>query len=204
MKRIMIFAILGIIVVGGVLAGPLMSAVETPDYQVIQSHQNIEIRRYEPMIIAEVEVEGPRKQAIGDGFRLLADYIFGNTTTGQEIAMTAPVEQQEEVTMTAPPGQQARSWRVRFVMPSQYTIETLPQPNDQRVMIKSIASRHWAVIAFSGTMSDDNIKDHEKQLMHFVQTHEIAVTGSPLYAFYNPPWTVPMMRRNEVMIEIKP
>ncbi len=194
MKKIMILAILGIIVMGGVLAGPLMSAVETPDYRVLGAYQDIEIRQYQPMIIAEVAVEGPRKEAIGDGFRLLADYIFGNNTTRQDIAMTAPV------------GQQAsdQSWRVHFVMPAQYSTATLPQPNDQQVTIKEVPARQWAVISFSGTTSDENIKDHEQRLMNFIQTHAITVTGRPLYAFYNPPWTLPMLRRNEVMIEIKP
>lgn len=139
----MIAAILAVLVLGGVLAGPIMSDVERPDYEVISSAaQNIELRRYAPMIIAQVTVEGAREQAIGDGFRLLADYIFGNNTVSQEIAMTAPVQQQasEKIAMTAPVQQQAEgnAWTVSFVMPSDYTMETLPKPNNERVTLKQI------------------------------------------------------------------
>ena len=105
----MITSIIALILIVGVLAGPVMSDVEKPDYKVIQSGQNIEIRQYEPMIIAEVEVDGKREDAIGDGFRLLADYIFGNNTVQQVISMTAPVQQKEnqKIAMTAPVQQQS-------------------------------------------------------------------------------------------------
>ena len=89
----MVTSIVGLILIFGVLAGPVMSNVEKPGYKVIQSEQNIEIRQYDPMIIAEVEVEGKREDAIREGFRLLADYIFGNNKMGDVISMTAPVEQ---------------------------------------------------------------------------------------------------------------
>ena len=103
-KWTMITSIIALILIVGVLAGPVLSDVEKPDYKVIQSEQNIEIRQYEPMIIAEVEVDGKREDAIGDGFRLLADYIFGNNTVQQVISMTAPVQQKEnqKIAMTAP------------------------------------------------------------------------------------------------------
>ena len=99
----MISSIIALILIVGVLAGPVMSNVEKPDYKVIQSEQNIEIRQYEPMIIAEVEVDGKREDAIRDGFRLIADYIFGNNTVEQNISMTAPVQQKENqnIAMTA-------------------------------------------------------------------------------------------------------
>ena len=103
-KWTMITSIITLILIVGVLAGPVISNVEKPDYKVIQSEQNIEIRQYEPMIIAEVDVEGKREDAIRDGFRLIADYIFGNNKVKLDIAMTSPVQQQESqnIAMTAP------------------------------------------------------------------------------------------------------
>ena len=100
----MITSIVALSLVFAVLAGPVMSNVEKPDYKVIKSEQNIEIRQYDPMIIAEVEVKGKREDAISKGFRLLADYIFGNNTLGKDISMTAPVQQKEnlKIAMTAP------------------------------------------------------------------------------------------------------
>lgn len=205
-KWTMITSIIALILIFGVLAGPVMSDVEKPDYKVIQSEQNIEIRQYEPMIIAEVEVDGKREDAIGDGFRLLADYIFGNNTVQQVISMTAPVQQKEnqKIAMTAPVQQQStgKSWRMSFVMPSKYSMDSLPVPNNNRVRLKEILTKKFVVIEFSGTNSNENVTEHENQLMNYIEANQIKINGSPKYAFYNPPWSLPFLRRNEVMIEI--
>ena len=205
-KWTMITSIIALILIVGVLAGPVMSNVEKPDYKVIQSEQNIEIRQYEPMIIAEVEVDGKREDAIRDGFRLLADYIFGNNTVQQVISMTAPVQQKENqnIAMTAPVQQQStgKSWRMSFVMPSKYSMDSLPVPNNNRVRLKEILTKKFVVIEFSGTNSNENVTKHENQLMNYIEENQIKIIGSPKYAFYNAPWTLPFLRRNEVMIEI--
>ena len=205
-KWTMITSIIALILIVGVLAGPVMSDVEKPDYKVIQSEQNIEIRQYEPMIIAEVEVDGKREDAIGDGFRLLADYIFGNNTVQQVISMTAPVQQKENqnIAMTAPVQQQStgKSWRMSFVMPSKYSMDSLPVPNNNRVRLKGILTKKFVVIEFSGTNSNENVTEHENQLMNYIEENQIKINDSPKYAFYNPPWSLPFLRRNEVMIEI--
>ena len=205
-KWTMITSIIALILIVGVLAGPVMSDVEKPDYKVFQSEQNIEIRQYEPMIIAEVEVDGKREDAIGDGFRLLADYIFGNNTVQQVISMTAPVQQKEnqKIAMTAPVQQQSmgKSWRMSFVMPSKYSMDSLPVPNNNRVRLKEILTKKFVVIEFSGTNSNENVTKHENQLMNYIEANQINIIGSPKYAFYNAPWTLPFLRRNEVMTEI--
>ena len=205
-KWTMITSIIAIILIVGVLAGPVMSDVEKPDYKVIQSEQNIEIRQHEPMIIAEVEVDGKREDAIRDGFRLLADYIFGNNTVQQVISMTAPVQQKEnqKIAMTAPVQQQSmgKSWRMSFVMPSKYSMDSLPVPNNNRVRLKGILAKKFVVIEFSGTNSNENVTEHENQLMNYIEANQIKINGSPIYAFSNPPWSLPFLRRNEVMIEI--
>jgi hypothetical protein len=202
----MITSIIALILIVGVLAGPVMSNVEKPDYKVIQTEQNIEIRQYEPMIIAEVEVDAKREDAIRDGFRLIADYIFGNNTVQRDIAMTTPVQQQEsqKIAMTAPVQQQStgRSWQISFVMPSKYSMETLPEPKNDRVRLKEILTKKFVVIEFSGTNSNENVTKHENQLMNYTEANQIKIIGSPKYAFYNAPWTLPFIRRNEVMIEI--
>ena len=206
-KWTMITSIIALILVVGVLAGPVMSNVEKPDYKVIQSEQNIEIRQYEPMIIAEVEVDGKREDAIRDGFRLIADYIFGNNTVEQNISMTAPVQQKEnqKIAMTSPVQQQlaGKSWQISFVMPSKYNMDSLPVPNNNRVRLKEILTKKFVVIEFSGTNSNENVTEHENQLMNYIEANQIKIIGSPKYAFYNAPWTLPFLRRNEVMIEIK-
>ena len=203
----MIAVIIGIIVIGVVSVGPVMSDVETPNYEIVRSQDAIEIRQYDPLIIAEVQMSGEREEAIGDGFRLLADYIFGNNIASQEIAMTAPVQQQKsmKIAMTAPVQQQAvgDDWQVSFVMPSEYAMDTLPKPVNERVKLKEIPAQTFAVITFSGRNADENVQEHENILLKYVEANNLSVIGTPKYAFYNPPWTLPPMRRNEVMIEIQ-
>ena len=207
-KRVMFSAVIGVLVVVGLLVGPIMSNVEKPDYEVVVTEDNIEVRRYQSMIVAEVEVEGERDGAAGEGFRLLADYIFGNNKVKQSISMTAPVQQQEskKIAMTAPVLQQksvSKSWSISFVMPSEYSMESLPKPNDDRITLKTIPARRVVAIRFSGTSSNENIAEHEKKLIRYIEANNIKVAGPPRYAFYNPPWTLPLMRRNEVMFEVK-
>jgi effector-binding domain-containing protein len=195
------------VLLSAVLVGPAMSDVETPNYEIIRKDNNIEVRRYNPMIIALVQMQGQRKEISGDGFRILADYIFGNNTVQKDIAMTAPVQQQssKKIAMTAPVQYQPENeeWNISFVMPSEYSIKDLPKPNNDRVTIKEIPAKDFAVIRFSGTSSDENVKKHEEKLMQYIIDNKIEITGAPKYAFYNPPWTLPPMRRNEVMIELK-
>ena len=200
----MITSIIALFLIVGVLAGPVISNVEKPDYKIIQSEQNIEIRQYDPMIIAEVEVDGKREDAIRDGFRLIADYIFGNNTVEQNISMTAPVQQKEKIAMTSPVQQQlaGKSWQISFVMPSEYSMESLPVPNNNRVRLKEILAKKFVVIEFSGSNSNENVIGHENQLMNYIEGNQIKIIDSPKYAFYNAPWTLPFLRRNEVMIEI--
>lgn len=197
---------IGVLVIGGVMAGPIMSDVESPKYEVVAADGDIEIRHYQPMIIAEVIVSGERDNAIRNGFRLLADYIFGNNRVEQDIAMTAPVQQQEslQMAMTAPVQQQlsGQSWKVSFVMPSQYTVDSLPKPNNGLVTIKELPSRQFVVVRFAGNSSDENINAHKKELRTYIQDQQLDVVGEPKLAFYNPPVTLPFFRRNEVMLEL--
>jgi hypothetical protein len=130
-KRWIFLAVTGLAGLGTITWSAVASNVETPDYTVSSKSGNLEIREYGPTIVAEATVEGERDQAIQRGFRIIADYIFGNNLSSTKVAMTAPVIQQssEKIAMTAPVIQQAKgtSWNVRFVMPSKYTIETLPK-----------------------------------------------------------------------------
>lgn len=183
-----------------------MSNVEQPDYKLIRSKGNIEIRDYSPMILAEVEVSGERKQAISEGFNILADYIFGNNTSNIKMEMTAPVtnELSEKMAMTAPVIQQQHmdKWKVRFVMPKKYNLKTLPKPNSNDVILIPLPARRFAVIRFSGLANDEKLKQRTEQLEDYILAEKLKSIGEPLFAFYNPPWTLPFLRRNEVMIEI--
>ena len=206
-RRKIIILIVATILVGALATGPIMSNVETPSYKVIQSKGKIEIREFDPMVIAEVQVVGRRKDAISSGFKLLADYIFGNNISQENIDTTATIQRpaSEKIAMTAPVQQQLAngSWLVSFVMPSEYNLEDLPKPKNVEVKLKNVPVKRFVTIQFSGTSSDENLAKHKKLLVEFIKTNSISVTGTPKYAFYNPPWTLPLMRRNEVMFEVQ-
>jgi DNA gyrase inhibitor GyrI len=178
-------------------------AAEIPGGRAQWQHRDTRLCADDP---AEAEVAGDRRDAIGKGFRIIADYIFGNNTSAQKVPMTAPVTQQgsEKIAMTAPVTQQGDGniWRVRFVMPSSYTIETLPKPNNPAVKLKEIGGRRYAVIRFSGMAGEDSLKYHTEELNAFISAKNLTPLSAPTYAFHNPPWTLPFLRRNEVMVEI--
>lgn len=203
--KILILILVGIIILAA-LAGNIMSNVEQPDYKLITSEKNIEIRDYPPMILAEVEVSGERKQAITEGFKILADYIFGNNTSNKKMEMTAPVtnELSEKMAMTAPVLQELHmdKWKVRFVMPKKYSFETLPKPNSKDVILIPLPARRFAVIRFSGLADNESIKLHTDELEAYIVAEKLNPIGGTVLAFYNPPWTIPFLRRNEVMIEV--
>lgn len=196
----------GIVILGAVLWGPVMSDVEQARYNVVKSSSSIEIRDYDPKIIAQTKVAGERKEAINQGFRLIADYIFGNNTSAQKVAMTAPVIQQEseKIAMTAPVMQTGddNNWSVAFVMPDEYTIETLPKPNNNLVKLIEVPGKRFAAIRFSGLAGEESLKARTDELNAYIKSQNLNPISAPAYAFYNPPWTLPFMRRNEVMIEI--
>lgn len=202
-------ALLFIMLLGGgaLLVGPLMSNVETPKYTVIQQEGTIEIRSYPPMMVAQVQVSGPRKDSIRAGFKILADYIFGNNTPQKDISMTAPVQIQKstKISMTAPVQQQQMDgeWVVSFVMPREFNLKTLPKPNNKVIHVKQIPTTRLLAIRFKGGSSDDNLEKHRKLLTDFASQHNIPLVGAPIYAFYNPPWTLPFLRRNEIMYALE-
>lgn len=207
MKKKYLWFILVALVAGFAAWGPIVSNVEQAKYDVVESHGAIEIRDYAPMIVAETEVKGERGSAINQGFRIIADYIFGNNISAQKVEMTTPVTQQasEKIAMTAPVIQsgEGKSWVVRFVMPSSYTMETLPKPNNESVLLKAFGKSRYAVIRFSGMAGTESLEKHTAKLESFIKEHQLNLISDPTYAFFNPPWTLPFLRRNEVMIQLE-
>ena len=186
-------------------------AIEEPKFTLLEKDQAFELRIYEQKLIAEVEVDGDMRDASSKGFRLIADFIFGNNTsqTGkpEKISMTAPVSiepRAEKISMTAPVGvQQANhGWKVYFVMPSQYTLDTLPKPNNPLVIIKQVPSQKFAVIRFSGLVDEEKMARKAEDLKQWAENKKLKMLGNPELSRYNPPWTLPFLRRNEVMVEV--
>jgi hypothetical protein len=182
-------------------------AIEEPEYEVLKSHSDFEIRRYEAMIIAETRVDSDFEQAGNEAFGRLFKYISGDNTARTKISMTAPVVQEpssEKIAMTAPVVQEVdeSGWRVAFVVPSEYSWETAPQPTDARVTLRLIPERTVAAVRFSGTWGEDRFMNRESELRAQLAKHGLQPIGEAVYARYNPPFTPWFMRRNEVMIPV--
>jgi hypothetical protein len=189
------------------IVSPAM-AVEEPPFRSEFKDGAFEVRLYGAMIAAEVDVAGDRGEAANRGFRPLANYIFGDNQPKQKIAMTAPVTQTkgEQIAMTAPVTQtrDGPAWRVRFIMPVGYTMETLPKPTDPNVRLVEMPAQRFAVMRFSGFAPQSKLDERERALRAFLAQRNLTPIGAVHYAFYDPPWTPPFLRRNEVMIPIAP
>jgi hypothetical protein len=196
-----------------ILSGAPAMATEEPSFTVSMKEGAFEIRNYPALVAAQVTVTGTRDEASKDGFKLLAGYIFGGNTKKQSIAMTAPVLQapsgSQKIAMTAPvlqasvPGQPG-AWTVRFIMPKEYTLETLPTPNDAKVQLVAVPPARFAAVTFSGLAREDDVASRTTELNAYVARHSLQATAPPELARYNPPWTPWFMRRNEVLIAVKP
>jgi hypothetical protein len=183
-----------------------MSRVEEPSYTVIESHGRIDVRQYGPMIVAETQATGGQKDAISQGFRSLAAYIFGGNASAQKIAMTAPVIQQAlgnpHGSAKAEHAVRRESWRIRFVTPQAHALEALPAPLDPAAKLVRLAARRYVAIRFSGSGTEGDIRQHHDILRNHVLKQGLDATGEPVLAFYNPPWTLPLLRRNEIWLEL--
>lgn len=195
-------------------------AYEEPKYQVLLKNDEFEIRQYAPMLIAEVSVVGDMDQASSQGFRLIADYIFGNNkvigkSESEKISMTTPVTIEplsSKIEMTSPVTiapletalnmQTSREWRVNFVMPSQYNLGNIPKPNNPQVTLREIPEKFFVVYNYSGFNTQSRVQNKSEKTIAWIKELGLKPIGAPQLSRYDPPWTLPMFRRNEIMVEI--
>ena len=209
-----------------------MAATAEPSYTVLEHEEDFELRLYAPKIIAQTEVTGDYDAASRQGFRVLADYIFGNNTladsaksesknnSSAKISMTAPVlmspadlnmdnadadTKSTKINMTAPVSmsQNEGKWQVVFVMPEHYTISSIPKPNNPAITLVEVPESRYAVVKFSGLAGEKKVAEKTSELQNWMAKKQLTPLAEPEIARYNPPWTLPFMRRNEVMIAYK-
>ncbi len=181
--------------------------VETASYNVIKSDPPFEVRRYDELVLVSTPMDGEKRNG---AFNRLFKYISGENAGAQEIAMTAPVfmdpesKEGEKIEMTAPVFMDGEGQRkMSFVLPSKYTFETAPRPTGENVMLEKIENKTYAVIRFSGFFSESSIQNHKDKLEGWITENGYTATGTYKSAGYNAPWTLPMARRNEVLIPIQ-
>ncbi len=176
-----------------------------PKHLVVGKIGIVEIRRYAPRLAAETVVAGDEEKARGAGFDRLAGYIFGKNKGEPQIAMAARVAQEpSKIAMTTPVSQQSTpgGWRIRFFLPDNLTIDTAPEPIDPAVTIALVPEEVFAVLRFTGSTGAEAVADHTATLAAVIRGSDWEAAGDPVAWFYNPPWTLPPLRRNEVAIPV--
>lgn len=178
--------------------------IEKAKYEVIEKEGKFEIRQYQPQIVAETIVESDFGQAGNVAFRRLFNYISGENRKAESIKMTAPVNQtasSEKIAMTAPVNQQKREGKfsVSFLMPSKYTMQTLPEPSDSSVKLREVPSRKIAAIRYSGSWGEKKYESKKLLLEEFIERKGLKIAGEDIFARYDPPFQLWFLRRNEVL-----
>ena len=180
---------------------------ETPEYIVIMKEKDIELRQYPAYIKAEVEIdESSYREAIYKGFRILADYIFGNNLGNKNIDMTSPVQVTEgqKIAMTTPVTiSGGDKFTVAFIMPSQFSLSTLPKPKNPQIFFSEVESKTMAAIGFSGFYREGQVEKAKKRLQKWLEDENIQSEGAFIAAGYNPPWVPGFLARNEVMVGVR-
>ncbi len=178
---------------------------EEAAYTVEKTDGDFQVRLYAPQVVAETLVEGTLEAAGNLAFRPLFNYISGANQSQDKIAMTAPVGQQpdgQKIAMTAPVGQEAVSnrWAVSFMMPTNFTLETLPQPTDQRVQLRAVPARRMVAVRYSGTWSQKRYEHSLDRLRDWMKANDLTAVGQSVWARYDPPFMPWFMRRNEILV----
>jgi DNA gyrase inhibitor GyrI len=168
--------------------------VEVARYEVLEADGDIEIRAYPALVVAEVTRTGNRDEAVRAGFGPLARYIFAKERPGEKIAMTAPVTQKAD----------GPSWTIQFIMPSAYNLDRLPRPTGMDVQLRELPPARRAAIRFSGWWSDDLFKTKDAILLDWLDKKGLEPIGTPTFAYYNDPFTPGILRRNEILYDLKP
>jgi len=171
-------------------------AIEEPNFKILVDEGELEIRSYDEYLVAETTIEGSFDTASRKGFRRVAGYIFGENKNSigqsEKIQMTAPV--------TVKPDDEG--WVLHFVMPSNYDMSQLPVPNNDSILLKKIEAHLAAVIIFSGFTTDAKIKDKTEELKVWLKKKEFKIAGPQQIARYNDPFTLPWLRRNEIIFKV--
>ncbi len=175
-----------------------MAKIPQPAYRLVKRQGHFEIRAYEPMVLAEIQVPGFRRDATNDGFRALASYILGANNKNERIAMTIPVTTQPSDDVGGQKG-----WTVRFIMPPGSTLGDLPKPDDKNISLIETDVARAAVIRFSGRTTDSSLKKNSLALKNWIKEEHLLPTAPATFAFYDPPFTLPFLRRNEVLVGIE-
>lgn len=177
---------------------------EAPSYEVVRQIGAAELRTYAPHVLAEVTVRGSQDRALREGFSILARYIFGGNDAGASISMTSPVAQQSNPEIEAAQNGEAAIWTIGFMMPSDFSLATLPAPQTDAIRFSQTEPSQKIVLQFAGRANATNLDEHLKELRQIAQAEGITIDDAPAFYFYDDPMTLPWNRRNEIAFTVLP
>lgn len=179
------------------MTGTIMaSEIETPEYQLLEKDGQFEIRMYEPMIIAITNINSNYRESTSTGFRRIANYIFGGNNQKMKIEMTAPV-------ISTSPVNNSGIYDIAFVMPKEYKLSNLPEPNYDNIIIQEKDFGKMAVLRFGGWATETKVIKYQRKLEKLLKNNQYRVSGKFMVSQYNSPWALPPFRKNEIMVPIK-
>jgi hypothetical protein len=190
------------------LTAEMVVAIEEPAYTLLYQQDGIEYREYDNYLVATTEVmnTADRNDAANEGFLRLFKYISGENAEQTKIAMTSPVQQsqKQKIAMTAPVQQTPTpdGWTIAFVVPAEFTSNTVPVPNNPQIYIEEKPARLVAVLRYSGRWTDKNLASHREELLAKLKIANVEPLGEVISAVYNAPFIPPFLRRNEVMVTV--
>ena len=182
------------------IASPVWAEYERPSYTVVLKEDGLEIRDYAPAVVVETQVLASRRDAAGEAFRSLFNYISGNNAASLEIPMTSPVTQ---TPVGKGPDDVSDNWAIRFFLPSSLSMEDIPKPLQQDVNIVTLAAQRFASVSFKGTQNDKKVVKYTARLREFISQNGYGVSGEPVYGFYDPPFVPWFLRDNEILLPIQ-
>jgi hypothetical protein len=195
------------VLLGTLITGRNVMAFEKRAYEVVEHDRVFEVRSYSQAIVAETIVEGEFESVGSEAFRILVAYISGENEARESIAMTAPVTQESKgrkVAMTAPVTQESSKggYRITFMMPSTFTLETLPVPRDERIHLRQDPAQRYVAIRYSGFWSRRNYERHLSELRGWIHQRNLKPKGGPVWVRYDPPFMPWFLPKNEILIPV--
>ena len=181
-------------------ATPAWAEYEQPSYNLVFQQDGMEIRDYAPAVVVETQVVASRRDAAGDAFRSLFNYISGNNDASLEIPMTSPVAQ---IYAGRERDNVSGKWAVRFFLPKDLSAEAIPEPLQLGVNIVTLGAQRFASVSFKGTQNDKKVAKNSARLREFIAQNGYRVSGQPVYAFYDPPFVPWFLRDNEILLPIE-
>jgi SOUL heme-binding protein len=165
---------------------------EEPSYEILKKENDIEVRRYEKTLLAQISIDLAHDEAIKQGFQKLADYIFGGNSTKEKMSMTSPVFHEKK----------DNAWLISFLIPSKYTLSDVPMPNDPAIRLVEKRAKTVVALQYSGDNDEDKMRQAALELETWVQKNNEKPTSGYYWAQYDPPFTISSMKRNEVLVKL--